>query len=663
MPRSKSPVSSQSRELNTQKGLAHHGIWGLGVRLFSNLSFRSKAVLISVMFLIPIALLGVQHVRLTGVRLHSDQKSAVGIAYASEILPLLKLIQQQRFVGLLRAEGESGDTEAKALEDAIDAQLKRVDEIDKRHGGVLRTKEALGVLRANMEKATAMRGAKNLLAIHKRNSQSAEAAIALLNTVLDTSGLMLDPEVESHHLMLIGLSQLPQLIEAMLASNDLALATAYGANPQMSARMIAPLHAVGVYLDVQVRQGLDQLVTTNPPFQERFAYAPIQEALAKIDALESGLGEEGWAADPAAMATERNALIKLSTALQSELMSELQLQIKGRIDRLWFESTVMLAILGISMLLAIYMFIAFSRVIQGGLNEVRRHLHAMTDGDLTTFPQAVGKDESAKLMVDLQNMQDSLRKIVSQVRLSSDGIMDASHQIGNGASDLSVRTEQTESSLQRSTDSLKAVGMTVRQTADVAEQASDIGNESAGAALRGGEVIGRVNITMHDIRTSSSKIGEIIGVIDGLAFQTNILALNAAVEAARAGEAGRGFAVVASEVRSLAQRSASAAKEIKGLVSDSIGKVNSGVSVVEEASTAMNAIVSSAQRVNVLIESIAAGTREQARSVTEVEATVHEMDSVTQQNSAMVDQTVAAAGTLDEQARALVARVSHFQLP
>jgi methyl-accepting chemotaxis protein len=246
--------------------------------------------------------------------------------------------------------------------------------------------------------------------------------------------------------------------------------------------------------------------------------------------------------------------------------------------------------------------------------------------------------------------------------VSSEGIVSASLQIASGASELSTRTEQSAASLQRSAASLEQIGTTVRQTADDAGQATGIGRESADAALRGGDVIGRVNSTMHDIRDSSSKIGEIIGVIDGIAFQTNILALNAAVEAARAGESGRGFAVVASEVRSLAQRSAAAAREIKTLVGGSIEKVNSGVSVVRDASTAMQAIVSSAQRVNALLDGIAVGTREQARGVTEIGSAVSDVDAVTQQNAALVEETVGAAAALEAQARLLVEKVSHFRL-
>lgn len=647
----------------SQGFFAHHGFWAPGVRLFRQLSFHSKAILISVVFLIPIIALSIQYARQSTELLRSNEDAKVGVIYASEVLQLLKLLQQQRSAILQRADAESGGAEVKALADAIDLQFKRVVEVDQQHGELLRTKEALDVLRANMEKAAAQQGTKNLLAVHKRQTQSIEAALTLLDAALDGSGLTHDSDPDTSRLMRTGFAELPRLVEATLAADDLGLAAAHGANPQMSAKMMAPMRAVGVYLDGQTRQELDKLIVVHPELAQRIAYAPTQAAMAKVDEMVSGLGEEEWKVEPVALIAARQAVVDRTNALQVAIIEELRLLQQARIDRIRLERGLLLSLLATAMLLASYLFVSFSRVMQGGLNEVRRHLRAMTGGDLTTSPNPWGKDEAAHLMFDLRTMQDSLRDIVSQVRVSSEGIMSASLHIASGASELSSRTEQTASSLKHSAAALDQIGTTVHQTADDAGQATGIGKESADSAVRGGDVIGRVNSTMQDIRESSSKIGEIIGVIDGIAFQTNILALNAAVEAARAGEAGRGFAVVAAEVRSLAQRSATAAREIKILVGGSIDKVNSGVSVVQDASTAMHVIVSATQRVNVLLDGIAVGTREQALGVTAIGRAVSEVDSVTQQNSTLVEETVTAAAALEDQARILVERVSHFRLP
>ena len=641
---------------------AHHGVLAPGVRLFRRLTFRSKAVLISVAFLIPIMVQGAVYIKNSGVALRFTERAQIGIAYAAEVLPMLGLLQQQRHALLESAGTDTGSIASQVLADAIGAQYKRLAAVDSRSGESLRTSEALAVLRANMDKA-AQNTTNSALVIHKRQSQSVEAALALLGAALDGSGLALDPELDTNQLIQTGLAQLPRLVEATLATADLALAVTRGANPQMGARMMGPHHAMGQYLDGQVRQALDKVIVVHPQLAGRLAYAGTQESMGKVNDLVTGVGEDGWQADTAALAAARQATIEHASALQASIVTQLQQLEKARSDHVRLERGLLLALLTVTLLLAIYMFISFSRVIEGGLDEVRRHLRAMTDGDLTTSPQPWGSDEAARLMVDLREMQDSMRNIVQQVRASSEGIVSTSQQIASGAAELSSRTEQTAASLQLSAASLEQIGATVRQTADDATEATNIGQKSADAAKRGGDVIDRVNSTMLDIRASSSKIGEIIGVIDGIAFQTNILALNAAVEAARAGEAGRGFAVVAAEVRTLAQRSAAAAREIKTLVGISIDKVNNGVVVVKDASTAMGAIVSAANSVNVLLDGIAVGTREQALGVTSIGTAVNDVDAVTQRNSTLVSETAAAAAGLKQQAAVLTERVSRFRLP
>ena len=352
-----------------------------------------------------------------------------------------------------------------------------------------------------------------------------------------------------------------------------------------------------------------------------------------------------------------------SVKLQADILTELERLIHDRAGAAQMERALILSLLTISLLLAAYMFIAFSRVMQGGLGEVRRHLKAMTAGDLTTMPRPWGRDEAADLMVTLSDMQDALRGIVRQVRQSSEGIVAGSLQIAGGATELSSHSEETAASLQRTAASMDQIGATVRQTADRAGEATDIGRLNADAAERGGKVIEQVITTMQDIHSSSSKIGEIIGVIDGIAFQTNILALNAAVEAARAGESGRGFAVVAAEVRALAQRSATAAREIKALVGSSVDKVTAGTGVVQRAGGVIGEIVDASRRVNALLATIAESTREQAQGVTDVGSAVIEVDRVTQRNTALVQETAAAADALHGQAHVLAERVARFNLP
>ncbi|TFZ08365.1 methyl-accepting chemotaxis protein [Ramlibacter humi] len=285
----------------------------------------------------------------------------------------------------------------------------------------------------------------------------------------------------------------------------------------------------------------------------------------------------------------------------------------------------------------------------------------VADGDLSVQIQVKNGDQSS-LVAALKRMQDSLSAIVNGVRQNADSVATASGQISQGNNDLSSRTEEQASALQQTAASMKQLATTVHQNAANAEQGNELAVAACDVATRGGEVVGQVVETMKGINDSSRKIADIIGVIDGIAFQTNILALNAAVEAARAGEQGRGFAVVASEVRSLAQRSADAAKEIKQLITASVERVEQGSALVDQAGTTMEEVVQSIRRVTDLMGEISAASREQSAGVAQIGEAVAQMDQATQQNAALVEESAAAADSLKAQAGQLVGAVSVFKL-
>ena len=285
----------------------------------------------------------------------------------------------------------------------------------------------------------------------------------------------------------------------------------------------------------------------------------------------------------------------------------------------------------------------------------------VADGDLSPIAGAA-KAPAGSVMACLSGMQLNLANIVGQVRASSDSIATGSAEIATGNTDLSQRTEEQASNLQQTAASMEQLSGTVKNTADTASQASQLAVSASAAAVKGGQMVGNVVTTMQDIATASKKIADIIGVIDGIAFQTNILALNAAVEAARAGEQGRGFAVVASEVRSLAGRSAEAAKEIKALIGASVEKVEAGTRQVNEAGTSMGEIVSQIQRVSQAISEISSATTEQSTGISQVGEAVTQLDQVTQQNAALVEESAAAAESLRHQAAKLAEVVSVFKV-
>ena len=284
-------------------------------------------------------------------------------------------------------------------------------------------------------------------------------------------------------------------------------------------------------------------------------------------------------------------------------------------------------------------------------------------GDLTQDVQTIAQhDEMGRLLKAMQAMQTSLRQTVSSVRDNAEGVASASIQIAQGNAELSRRSEGQAGALEETAATMNQLGTTVRNNADNAKQTNQLAQSASEVALQGGAVVSEVVETMKGINDSSKKIAEIIGVIDGIAFQTNILALNAAVEAARAGEQGRGFAVVASEVRSLAQRSAEAAREIKGLISVSVGRVEQGSALVDKAGATMQEVVASIRRVTEIMGEISAASVEQSNGVAQVEQAVTQMDQMTQQNAALVEESAAAAENLKTQAEQMVQAVAVFKL-
>jgi methyl-accepting chemotaxis protein len=303
-----------------------------------------------------------------------------------------------------------------------------------------------------------------------------------------------------------------------------------------------------------------------------------------------------------------------------------------------------------------------ARIVSAPLEEAVTIAQRVADGDLTGHIVRHANDETGQLMDALKTMNDSLLRVVGQVRGGTDAIATASAQIASGNMDLSARTEGQASSLEETASAMEELTSTVKQNADNARQANQLAQSASGTAADGGKVVGEVIATMESISASSRKIVDIISVIDGIAFQTNILALNAAVEAARAGEQGRGFAVVATEVRNLAQRSAAAAKEIKALIDDSVLQVDSGTALVQQAGSTMAAVVASVQRVSDVVAEISSASGEQSTGIEEVNKAIVQMDEVTQQNAALVEEAAAAAGALQEQAANLAGVVSVFRL-
>jgi methyl-accepting chemotaxis protein-1 (serine sensor receptor) len=324
--------------------------------------------------------------------------------------------------------------------------------------------------------------------------------------------------------------------------------------------------------------------------------------------------------------------------------------------------TVTIVMLAIALALALGCWVFINRTVLRPLHEAGNHFEKISAGDFTGRIEVRSTNEIGHLFAAVKRMQESLTRTVATVRRGVDEINVGSREISAGNADLSSRTEQQAASLEETAASMEELASTVKQNADNARQANQLAASASDVAERGGSAVSEVVNTMQEISASSRKISEIVSVIDGIAFQTNILALNAAVEAARAGEQGKGFAVVAGEVRSLAQRSAQAAKEIKGLIEDSVTKVGAGSQQVERAGATMQEIVASVKRVTDIMGEISAASEEQSSGIDQVNRAVSQMDEVTQQNAALVEEAAAAAGSLQEQAQRLAEAVAVFKI-
>jgi methyl-accepting chemotaxis protein len=357
----------------------------------------------------------------------------------------------------------------------------------------------------------------------------------------------------------------------------------------------------------------------------------------------------------AAYAKSLNELSAQQTKVYESMRVEFSQERSGNLifARVVVGSTIVLLFIGTPFVI---------RLIREPLKHAVEIAETIGKGDLSVKVDVSSKDEFGEMMRAIDHMKDRLVHLVSDVRAGTDAMANVSEEIAHGNLDLSQRTEQSAASLEETSSSMQELTANVKQSAESARQANQLAASAAQVAQRGGQVVGQVVATMEDINASSRKISDIISVIDGIAFQTNILALNAAVEAARAGEQGRGFAVVASEVRSLAGRSADAAKEIKTLINTSVEKVEGGTALVSQAGETMNEIVSSVQRVTDIMGGITTAAAEQSDGIAQVNAAISQLDQMTQQNAALVEESAAAASSMKDQAQSLAGLVATFKL-
>jgi methyl-accepting chemotaxis protein len=639
----------------------YHGWLSPGVRLFRSISFPAKAGWVALAFMVPLAVLLYFTTSSMLQQIDTTNSERAGVRYARVLQEIIPHAQNRRKAYATNAT-DAGEWQAKvkASFEAVAAQQAELGKalgIDKPYAALKQAHDAL------LQAPTAANADDTFVA----HSDYIKAVLVLMREVADGSQLTLDPEADTFYLQNIAVVRGPRLSENLArlrGMGTMALATKESKELGNHRRdLMVRWLSVHDYIDEDVQNSFAAVVEATPEVDKLVNMKDADAAAnAFHKAVEQQILGEQLEGDTASYLALANAAVDTANLLNAKLLERLDAQLQARIERLQHAMWLKLAIVGLFISLAGYLMLSFYRVMMGGLREVSGHLEEITRGNLTTSPSPWGNDEAAQLMVTMGNMQNSLRSIVDVVLKGSRQVQVASEEIASASNDLSIRTEQTAASLEETAASMEQIASTVKQTADIVNGAMAIVRDNATAATRGGAVMGQVVSTMEGIQVSSNKIGEIIGVIDAIAFQTNILALNAAVEAARAGEQGRGFAVVATEVRALAGRSAAAAKEIKSLIGASIEQVKQGNRIAADAGTTIREIVTNADKINALMAEIFTATREQSAGVAQVGIAVHELDRSTQQNASLVEETSAASGALSEQANQLAEEVSFFKL-
>ncbi|MBA4112788.1 MAG: methyl-accepting chemotaxis protein [Verminephrobacter sp.] len=485
--------------------------------------------------------------------------------------------------------------------------------------------------------------------------------------VMDGFGLSLDARIDTHMLTQAVLVKAMVLTEYMgqMRARGAAFLTVGSLPPEGRAAMQG-LHRQALQAQADFFRNLAKATDANPVMRQALQ-AAAQKQREQIDRTlkmaEDGLiNAQELTVTPEAYFDDFTRTIDGIYEFNGLAMQVLERALQDRVVQAQWLAFGTLGLLALFVLGACGMVFVFVRSITVPMNEAVTLAHAVAAGDLTTEMHVYGTNEIGQLTKSLIEMQQKLGGVVNHVRQGSQAVATASIQIAQGNHDLASRTESQASALEQTAASMEQLNSTVQQNAENARQANDLALNASTVAVKGGEVVSQVVETMKGINDSSRKISDIIGVIDSIAFQTNILALNAAVEAARAGEQGRGFAVVATEVRSLASRSAEAAKEIKNLISASVERVEQGTAQVDEAGATMTEVVGAIRRVTDLMSQISAASSEQSLGVSQVGEAVTHMDQVTQQNAALVEEMAAAADSLKMQAQDLVAGVNVFKL-
>ena len=642
---------------------SHHGWLAPGVKLFRSLSFPAKSAWILVSLLIPIMGLMVLLFRADTALIETTRAERQGVAYVNTVTALLKELSDFRHAAMAPA-ADLGARQS-AVRTALDKVAQTQKELGPAFGGATDQnfeKLAKG-LQAVLQKPAAATPDDTFLA----HTDVIASALALLGDVGDGSQLALDPELDTYHAMNIVVVVGPQYGEYLARLRELGFLTLGEGGkspPPARLRLMERTQTLIDYVDPVYENSYHKGIEAYTEVAKSMDMKGVDSSRESFMALlEKQVLVEAPTGDAAALLANANAAFDKQLTLNQQISDRLDGQLQARLERVSQGLAMELAVSVFCLLLSLYLMLAFYKVTKGGLALVSAHLNELAEGDLRNRPvKPRGKDEPALLILDLHKVYDSMHDLIRRVRHSARELANTSAEVSRASMDLSQRTEDAASNLGQQANAVAQISEKVKESATRTQQAAVLASGNADVAEKGGQTIATVVDTMREIHASSARISDIIGTIDGIAFQTNILALNAAVEAARAGESGRGFAVVASEVRSLAGRSAAAAREIKQLISASVEKVGAGTAVVEGAGYVMSEIVANAKQINLFLGEISLATNGQAAEVDEVVNAIMQLDVHTQQNAALVEETSASSESLSEQAVQLTKEIARFRV-
>ncbi len=638
----------------------HHGVWAPGVRLFRRLHFLGKAALICTVFVLVLAQLAWLFLRATQDDIASSRRELVGLTVARELMPVFHQAQQLR--GRLHAGGGPIGADARPLLEDIEARLGRLEA--SAGAAELALAEPLKFVRQAFEPLKQPAGDGEDAFGHADGF--VQQLQRLLVTVADQSGVSMDPDPTAYHLALASLHEVQEVAGMVGRVGDLGRVALERKELGSFARRIVQGDTYVLYKAVEELFARYERVAKSDEELNRAlafqgAFDPVNTFLRGV--RKSVLPDSGPKGDAAAFDTAARSATEALAQLAERSQAAVGALVEQRIARLEAARNAQLAAIAVALAVAAYLFYCFYLVTRGGMRELTRHIEALAAGDLSTTARPWGRDEAAEVLHAVNAMQGSLRTLIGQVRACADEMLHASAEVASGAEDLSHRTELAAGRLQQTASTMESMARSVQDTGQTIAESAQLGQGTSEAAARSQQVIGEVVGTMHGIEASSRRVADILGVIDGIAFQTNILALNAAVEAARAGEHGRGFAVVAGEVRALAQRSATAAREIKGLIAESAGQTAQGTRAVDAAGGAMDELLANIRTISERLQQVRSITEQQSRGVGEVSASVAQLDEDTQRNAALVEQTSAAALSMKSKAAELAATAARFRLP